>query len=114
MKRTTNKSEDNGTGDRRSFVSAALGTCAITHLAPWSLQLATSLGSSLTKLSSRASASREAAALFSLFPVFVCPGPEVQRASVAQTECQQHSIPEFHIVTPFWLSFTLLNFPKKS
>lgn len=66
------------------------------------------------KRTTNKSEDREAAALFSLFPVFVCPGPEVQRASVAQTECQQHSIPEFHIVTPFWLSFTLLNFPKKS
>jgi carbonic anhydrase len=49
MKRTSDKSLDNQTVDRRSFLSAALGTCVITRFAPLSLQLSTSLANSLTK-----------------------------------------------------------------
>ena len=49
MKVRSDKSLDKATVDRRSFLSAALGTCAITPLGPLSLQLATSLAGSLTK-----------------------------------------------------------------
>lgn len=49
MKRSSNKSVDNRLVDRRSFLSAALGTCAITPLVPLTMQLATSRASSLTK-----------------------------------------------------------------
>jgi len=50
MKRTsTNQSLGHRALDRRSFLGAALGACAITPLAPLSMQLSTSSGSSLTK-----------------------------------------------------------------
>jgi carbonic anhydrase len=49
MKERSDKSVDKAAVDRRSFLSVALGTCAITPLAPLSLQLATSLAGSLTK-----------------------------------------------------------------
>jgi len=40
MKERFDKSVDKAAVDRRSFLSVALGTCAITPLAPLSLQLA--------------------------------------------------------------------------
>jgi len=49
MKERSDKSVEKAAVDRRSFLSVALGTCAITPLAPLSLQLATSLAGSLTK-----------------------------------------------------------------
>ena len=49
MKGTSDKPVDNRIVDRRSFLSAAFGTCAITPFASLSLQLATSLANSLTK-----------------------------------------------------------------
>jgi hypothetical protein len=49
MKARSDKSVDKAALDRRSFLSVALGTCAIPPLAPLSLQLATSLADSLTK-----------------------------------------------------------------
>src|SRR5580704_8353105 len=49
MKERTDKSINTVAVDRRSFLSVALGTCAITPLAPLFLQLATSLAGSLTK-----------------------------------------------------------------
>jgi carbonic anhydrase len=49
MKKTFDESLRNGAVDRRSFLSAAFGACAIAPLAPLSLQLATSLAGSLTK-----------------------------------------------------------------
>jgi carbonic anhydrase len=49
MKERSDKSVDKAAVDRRSFLSVALGSCAITRLAPLSLQLATSLAGSLTK-----------------------------------------------------------------
>jgi carbonic anhydrase len=49
MKRMSEKSVDPWAVDRRNFLGAAFGACAVTPLAPFSLQLATSLGSSLTK-----------------------------------------------------------------
>ena len=49
MKGTSKESVENWIVDRRSFLSAALGTCAITPLAPLTMQLATSLANSLTK-----------------------------------------------------------------
>ena len=49
MKERSGKSLDKAAVDRRRFLSAALSTCAITPLAPLSLQFATSLANSLTK-----------------------------------------------------------------
>ena len=49
MKGTSKESVENWIVDRRSFLSAALSTCAITPLAPLTMQLATSLANSLTK-----------------------------------------------------------------
>ena len=49
MKERSDKSADKAALDRRSFLSVALSTCAITPLAALSLQLATSLAGSLTK-----------------------------------------------------------------
>jgi carbonic anhydrase len=49
MKGRSDKSVDNWTVGRRHFLGVALGTCAITPFAPLSMQLATSLASSLTK-----------------------------------------------------------------
>jgi carbonic anhydrase len=49
MKERSDKSVDKAAVDRRSFLSVALSTCAITPLATRSLQLATSLAGSLTK-----------------------------------------------------------------
>ena len=49
MKGTSKKSVDNWIVDRRSFLSVTLGICAITPLAPLTMQLATSLANSLTK-----------------------------------------------------------------
>src|SRR5580692_4660529 len=49
MKERSDKSADKAALDRRSFLSVALSTCAITPLAALSLQLATSLAGLLTK-----------------------------------------------------------------
>jgi hypothetical protein len=49
MKGTFDESMGNGAVDRRSFLCATFGACAIAPLAPLSLQLATSLAGSLTK-----------------------------------------------------------------
>ena len=49
MKERSDKSVGKAAVDRRTFLSVALGTCAITPLAPLSLQLATSLAGALTK-----------------------------------------------------------------
>ncbi|HEY4051243.1 MAG TPA: carbonic anhydrase family protein [Acidobacteriaceae bacterium] len=49
MNGTSNKSVDNRIVNRRSFLTATLGTCAITPLTPLTMQLATSLAGSLTK-----------------------------------------------------------------
>jgi carbonic anhydrase len=49
MKERSDKSVDKAAVGRRSFLSVALGSCAITPLATLSLQLATSLAGSLTK-----------------------------------------------------------------
>jgi carbonic anhydrase len=49
MKVASNRPVANGILDRRSFLSAVLGTCAITPLVPLTAQIATSRASSLTK-----------------------------------------------------------------
>jgi carbonic anhydrase len=49
MKRTSYESVDNGAVDRRRFLGAALGACAISPLASWSMQLAPNMSESLTK-----------------------------------------------------------------
>jgi carbonic anhydrase len=49
MKNLTQKYVDDRSLGRRGFLSATLGTCAIAPMATLSLQLATSLGGSLTK-----------------------------------------------------------------
>ena len=49
MKRRSDMSLDRVAVDRRSLLNAALGTCAITPLAAFSMQLATSRSASLTK-----------------------------------------------------------------
>jgi hypothetical protein len=49
MNGVSNKSVDNRIVDRRSFLTAVLGTCALTPLAPLTAHLTTSLASSLTK-----------------------------------------------------------------
>jgi carbonic anhydrase len=49
MKRTSRESGDNLAVDRRRFLGAALGACAISPLSSWSMQLAASMSGSLTK-----------------------------------------------------------------
>jgi hypothetical protein len=49
MKRKSFKSVDNLAVDRRRFLGAALGACAISPLSSWSMQLAASMSGSLTK-----------------------------------------------------------------
>ncbi len=49
MKRTSDKLLDGNAQDRRSFLGAAFGTCAMTPFAPLNLQLTTSRTGSLTK-----------------------------------------------------------------
>ena len=49
MKRTSDRSFDNPTIDRRHFLNMALGACAMTPLVSFNMQLAASRNSSLTK-----------------------------------------------------------------
>ncbi len=49
MRRTSYESVNNVAVDRRRFLGAALGACAISPLGVWSMQLAASMSGSLTK-----------------------------------------------------------------
>jgi carbonic anhydrase len=49
MKRSSRESVDNLAVDRRRFLGATLGACAISPLGSWSMQLAASMSGSLTK-----------------------------------------------------------------
>jgi carbonic anhydrase len=49
MKRASRDSVDNVGVERRTFLGAAIGACAISPLGPWSVQLAASMSGSLTK-----------------------------------------------------------------
>ena len=49
MKRKSHESVDSLAVERRRFLGAALGACAISPLGPWSMQLAASMSESLTK-----------------------------------------------------------------
>jgi carbonic anhydrase len=49
MKRTSRESMDHAAVDRRRFLGAALGACAISPLGSWSMQFAASMSGSLTK-----------------------------------------------------------------